>query len=66
VGATAVGFLGLVPAVPVAGTDPSAATIGVLGVEGDAVAADVPVGGRYVEEVFSAVDVTTDVAYRRP
>jgi acetyl esterase/lipase len=64
VGATAVGFLGLVPAVPVAGTDPSAATIGVLGVEGDAVAADVPVGGRYVEEVFSAVDVTTDVAYR--
>jgi acetyl esterase/lipase len=52
VAATVVGVLGLLPAIPVAGLAPPA------------VAADVPVGGRYVEEVFPDVDVTTDVAYR--
>src|SRR5262245_65361832 len=64
VGAIGVGFLGLVPAVAVAGPGPSATAVGVQGPEGDAVAASVPVGGRYLDEVFVDVDVTTDVAYR--
>lgn len=64
VGAMAIGLLALVSTVPVAAADASATTAPAQDAGGDATAATVPTGGRYLEEVFSDVEVTRDVAYR--